>query len=150
MKSKICCFAGHREIYNTDKVYNDLLCTIENLILDENVLEFWVGNYGVFDKLSKKAVNTLKSKYHNIKLNLVIPYLTNSVKEIKTEFDNIIIADIKENTPRNLKIIKCNEYMIKNSEYLICYVFYNWGGANKTLEFAQKNKNVKIYNLYKA
>lgn len=146
MMNKICCFAGHRDIINSEKVYKELINLIEEMITTKNVLEFWVGNYGTFDLLSARAVRELKIKYPDIQLNLVIPYITNSVNLRKDEFDNIIMADIKEKTPKNLKILKCNEYMINNSQYLICYVAHTWGGAYKTLLYA-KNKNKNIYNL---
>ena len=148
MENKICCFAGHRDIINTEKVYKELINLIEEMITTKNVLEFWVGNYGTFDLLSARVVRELKIKYPFIKLNLVIPYITNSVNLRKDEFDNIIMADIKEKTPKNLKILKCNEYMINNSKYLICYVEHTWGGAYKTLSYAKK-KNKNIFNIFK-
>jgi hypothetical protein len=37
--------------------------------------------------------------------------------------------------------------MVKNSQVLVCYVKHSWGGAAKTLEFAQKRKNIKIINI---
>ena len=56
----ICCFAGHSELYDTGEIYKHLLSVIEDLITAENICEFWVGNYGAFDKLSAKAVRELK------------------------------------------------------------------------------------------
>lgn len=53
---------------------------------------------------------------------------------------------IPEKTQKKLKIIKANQYMVNESDFLICYVKNSWGGAAKTLEYAkQKKKN--IYNL---
>lgn len=148
---KICCFAGHREIYEEfkDKLKNE----IENLIINEGVDEFWVGNYGVFDKESAQAVRKFKETYKNIKLNLVLPYTTNYInrrrEKFYEEFDKLIMADMPDRTPAKYRILKCNEYMVKNSDYLICYVKYSWGGALKTLEFAKKKKHIKTVNLAK-
>lgn len=144
--NKICCFAGHRDISDIEKVYIDLKDLIEKLIIEKKVLEFWVGNYGTFDLLSARAVSELKIKYPDIQLNLVIPYITNLVKSRKDEFDSIIMADIKEKTPKNLKILKCNEYMVNKSDFLICYIQYTYGGSYKTLMYAEKKK-LCIYNL---
>ena len=108
----ICCFAGHPELYDTGEIYKHLLSVIEDLITAENICEFWVGNYGAFDKLSAKAVRELKFKYPDIQLNLVIPYLTSEINEYKElyykDYDNILVADMPEKTPKKVQIIKGN------------------------------------------
>lgn len=149
--NKRCCFAGHSKLYHTDEIYNNLVNLIEKLVIEEDVSEFWVGNYGNFDSLSAKAVRYLKEKYPNIQLNLVIPYLTSGINEYKEiyykNYDHILMADLPERTPKKFQILKCNEYMVDNSNFIVCYVQYSWGGAAKTLEYAQKRKNIKIINL---
>lgn len=148
---KICCFAGHSRLYDEKNIYDKLISVIEALIVTENTNEFWVGNYGAFDKLSAKAVRELQNKYPNIELNLVIPYLTQEVNEHKEEFysyyNNILIADISEKAPRSLRIIKSNQYMVQSSEFVVCYVKHRFGGAAKTLEYAEKTGTIKIINL---
>lgn len=148
--NKICCFAGHSKIDNSDLVYKKLIEAIEKLIIEENIKSFQVGNYGAFDNLAIKALNELKQKY-DIKTELVIPYLTKEINENKEEYyrnyDSITIADIPLSTPQKLRIIKCNEYMISSCSYLICYIKYPWGGAAKTLNFAKSRKNIKILYL---
>ena len=149
--SKICCFSGHGKISYTDDVYEKLLNFIENLIINENVSEFWVGNYGSFDALCARAVRALKQKHLLITLNLIIPYVTSSMNKYKQQYqkdyDNILIADISEKTPKRFQILKCNEYMVDNSDFMICYVAYSFGGAGKVLEYAQRKKDIKIFNL---
>ncbi len=148
---KICCFAGHSKLYGKEDIYENLLSAIEHLITKENITEFWVGNYGDFDNLSAKAVRVLKDKHPDIQLNLVIPYLTKEINEYREQYyksyDNILIADIAEKTPGNLKIIKSNQYMVQNSCTLVCYVEHSFGGAAKTLEYAKKRAHIKIINL---
>lgn len=148
---KRCCFAGHSKLYDTDDIYAHLLRMVETLIVEEGVTEFWTGNYGAFDRLSAKTVRTLKEKYPNIQLNLVIPYLTTGINEYKDfyhkNYDYILMADIPENTPKKFQILKCNEYMVNSSDFLVCYVQFSWGGAAKTVAYAQKKKHIKIWNL---
>lgn len=145
-----CCFAGHSKLYNTDEIYAELIKHIERLIVEENVSEFMVGNYGNFDSLSAKAVRHFKHKYPEISLVLVIPYLTKTINEYKEmyykNFDTILMADIPENIPQKLRILKCNEYMVNNSDFLICCIEHS-GGAYKTLEFAEKKINIEIINI---
>ena len=121
------------------------------MIKNYNVKEFWVGNYGEFDYMSAKAVREMKTIYKNIELILVIPYLTKTINEYKqvyySDFDSILIADIPQNTPQRYKILNCNRYIVNNSDFMICYVDHFWGGAAKTLKYAQSQKNIKIFNL---
>lgn len=150
---KRCCFAGHSKLYDMDGIYAHLLQLVEKLIVEEGVLEFWVGNYGKFDRLSAKAVRTLKEKYPNIQLNLVIPYVTSGINEDKDyyhkNYDDILMADIPEKTPKKFQILKCNEHMVNSSDFLICYVEYSWGGAAKTLAYAKRKKHIQIFYLPK-
>jgi len=149
--TKICCFAGHSKLYNLDEIYHNLVNLIERLILEENISEFWVGNYGDFDKLSAKAVRNLKRKYTDIQLNLIIPYLTSDINENREiyyqKYDKVLMADLPERTPKRFQILKCNEYMVDKSDFLICYVKNNFGGALKTMSYAEKKKHIKILNL---
>lgn len=126
---------------------------IEKLITENGVNEFWMGNYGSFDSISASTVYDLKNKYNDIKLCLVIPYLTKKItdyRELYTKFDEIIMADIPQNTPKRFYIVKCNEYMINKSDYLIAFVNHGWGGAARTFNYALKKKNkqkIEIYNI---
>ncbi len=147
---KRCCFAGHSKIDDKGELYKKLVSVIEKLITEENVTEFWVGNYGQFDGLSAKAVRELKKTYPHIKLELIIPYLTTSINEYKEmyykNYDNILMADIPEKTPKRFHIVKCNEYIVNSSDCLICYINHGWGGAAGTAEYARRKK-IKIINL---
>ena len=148
--NSICCFAGHANIVDPKNIEQSLLTEIEKLIVRENVIEFWVGNYGDFDRLSTTCVRKLKSKYPKIRLILVIPYLTEKIKGnpeyYQTMFDEILMANIPEQTPRILKIIACNQFMIDESAWLICYVRYK-GGAKKTLNYAKKCQTIQVLEI---
>lgn len=149
--TKICCFAGHRDTYCVDlekRIKEKLMVLIE-----EGVKTFWVGHYGRFDKMAAQVVRELKQCYSDVNLVLVIPYLT---KEINHErqyyyenYDAILLADIPFNTPKRFAIEKCNQYMVDNCQYLICYVCTSFGGAAKTLAYAEKKKDIQIVNLSK-
>ena len=147
---KVCCFAGHSDIYYTGEHYKSLSEKIENLIINENVTEFRVGNYGAFDSLCSKAVRELREKYTYINLILVIPYLTSEIIKNKeyyeNSYDTILVAEIPENTPQKLKIIKCNEFIVNTSDYLIYYVINHCTGADRTLEYAKK-KELKTISI---
>jgi len=148
---KICCFAGHHDFYDTDNTKERLIQLITKLIENEDVNELWVGHYGRFDALAGECVREVKKKYSHIKLNLVIPYVTNEINEYKEfyyrNYDNILIADIPENAPRRFHISYCNKYMVQKSDFIICYVSHSFGGAAKTMKYAKNQKNIRIFNL---
>jgi len=149
---KKCCFAGHSKIYtNKNSIYGMIKNKAEELITKESVKEFYVGNYGAFDRIAASVIRELKKTYSDILLILVIPYLTKEINEYRKEYqqkyDYILICDIPEKTPKRYHIIKTNEYMVDNSDYLICFIEHSWGGAAKTLEYAKKKKHITIFNL---
>ncbi len=146
---KKCCFAGHSDIW--DSMLEDKIKKVaENLIINCNVKEFQVGNYGKFDSSAATVIRNLQKTYANIKLNLVIPYLTTSINECKElyykKYDNILMADIPENTPKRFRITKANEYMVNHSDFLICYIQKSFGGAFTTYKYA-KRKKLQIINI---
>ena len=147
----ICCFAGHSEIYNSNLVFDMIMYKAEELITQKNINEFWVGNYGAFDYISANAVRKLKKKYLDILLVLIIPYLTKEINEYREQYyknyDEMVIAEIPEKTPKKYRILKTNEYMVDNSNYLICFINHSWGGTAKTLEYAERKKHITIFNL---
>ena len=146
---KRCFFAGHSKLY--EDVQEKLKAAIEYQILHNGVDEFWVGNYGAFDRAAAKAVRELQGTYRDIKLYLVLPYLTRAIEEAREEyykaFDGLLLADIPENTPKRYHILKCNEYMAQESDVLVCYVKHPFGGAADTLDIAKKKKQIEIINI---
>lgn len=148
-RNRCCCFAGHSKLYDS-AIIDRVVTVARTLITEHSVTEFLVGNYGSFDAYAAAAVRRLKKEYPQITLSLVIPYLTQEINEYRDDYykkyDSIIVATIPESTPRNLKIIKTNEYMVNESDYIICYVNTSWGGAAKTMEYAQ-HKNIEVINL---
>lgn len=147
---KICCFAGHSTIANSN-LSSAVYEKCEELIKDYGVNCFWVGNYGEFDSLAAGCVRRLKEKYADIELCLVIPYVTKSIRELKEiyyeDFDCILIAEMSENTLARFKIVKCNEYMIDKSDYIITYIDHTYGGAAHTWKYAIKKNHIKVFNL---
>lgn len=145
----VCCFAGHDKVYGNDDE-RKLTEVCQYLINQSNVTEFWVGNYGGFDRLAANVIRKLKKSY-NLKLYLIIPYLTESINKSRAvyadNYDGIIIANIPPGIPQRYKILHTNRFMIDNSTFLICFINHSWGGAAKTYEYALINKNIRIYNI---
>lgn len=147
----ICCFAGHGKLSYGNDVKEQIFAKCRELVLNFYVNEFWVGNYGSFDRLAAAIVRSLKQQYSNIELNLVIPYLTNDIITYKeqyySDYDNILMAQISVDTPKRYQILKCNQYMVDESKYLISFVNCSFGGAAETLKYAKRKNHIKIFNF---
>lgn len=148
-KKVTCCFAGHSDIYDNEIIIR-VKTIAETLITEYNVTTFLLENYGNFDKYAFRALNELRICFPDIQINLVLPYMTKEINEYRElyykQYDSILLADIPANTPKKLYILKCNKYMVDNSDFLICYIERTWGGALKTFEYA-KRKKLKIFNI---
>lgn len=142
--SNYCSLFGHSEFWSNA----DLECRIKSEIIDcvenRNLTEFLLGGYGGYDISCAKYIRELKTIYPQIKSYLVLAYLDKKFDEydkeyIKKTFDDIIYPPI-ENVPKRFAILKRNEWMIDNSDYVIFYVNHSWGGASKMLEYATRKK----------
>lgn len=147
-KEEICCFAGHRNIGDiriTDKIEKIARVLIEK----DGVKEFWIGKYGDFDRYAASVIRKLKKEYNDIALVLILAYIpSNKNKEIFEEnYDSTCVLGGLDNTPYKYRIIKANQEMVRNSGHMISYVKYEWGGAYKTIQYAEKTGSIKIYNI---
>ena len=140
---KSCCFFGHRDTPND--INPKLIQAIENLIINENVNNFYVGNQGEFDGMVYSALKKLKQKYPQISYAVVLAYLP-ADNSIDNYDGNTIYPEGLESVPKRFAISKRNDSMIIHSNYCICYITHNFGGA---AQFAEKAKKIglRIYTL---
>ncbi len=135
-------FCGHREVREPEKVRNWLCEKVEWLIL-EGADCFYLGGYGQVDAMAAGVVRELKMKYPQIRSVLVLPYLDREYDV--NGYDESIYPPL-ENVPKRYAISKRNEYMVDNADVVIAYVLYGFGGASKTLLYAErKNKWIVRY-----
>lgn len=150
MKTKICCFAGHANIPDKENVKSKLKKEIINLIENEGVTTFYSGGKGDFDWLCAHVVDNLRKDYPFIKSFLILAYMPKEKDEDNEEllklFDDTIYPNL-ETVPQRFAIIKRNEWMIDNSNFLIAYIEHSWGGALKTLEYAKRKKHFSVINV---
>lgn len=147
---KICTFCGHSSV--PEEVRPRLAAEIERHITELGVTEFWVGNYGGFDRMAKKEVQKAKLLHPKIKLYLLVPYMPMAEQKICSEgVDQVLFPAELETVPKRLAISRLNRYMIQKADYLIAYVSHVSGGAYKTLEYAnsrEKTCRIRICNLH--
>ena len=142
MKERTVTFIGHSKCYGLDK--DELKKQIVALV-SEGKTDFICGGMGEYDHLCARIVYNLKKKHSDIKLFLVIPYLTFQAFDSDI-YDEIIYPDGFEHYFFKKAIIKRNRYLVDNSSVAICFVEHAWGGAVKTYRYAKK-KGIRIINF---
>ena len=139
-KEKTCCFFGHREV--THNIRDKLTSIIEKLITEDGVIDFYVGNQGQFDWMVYSVLKELKAKYPQIRYTVVLAYMPDEhIKELYGE--DTLFPDGLESVPKKFAISKRNDWMIRQSGVVVCYVHKITGGAAKFREKAEK-KGLKI------
>jgi len=149
----VCTFAGHREVYqaNISEMLDEAIFKIINT--DDN-FRFLVGGMGEFDGMCSSVVRRAKREYPNkeIRLELVLPYLTHELNENKlyyeTSFDDVVIPIELAGVHYKSAITKRNRWMVEQSDWVIAFVYRDFGGAYTTLRYAE-NKGLQIINLAK-
>lgn len=134
----IVTFCGHRTTDQTGKLTEWLNMILPSLI-EGGATTFYLGGYGDFDNLAAAAVSRQKVTYPDIETVLVLAYLDREVDT--SRYDSTTYPPL-ENVPRRYAIVKRNEWMIRESDVVVSGVTHEWGGAAKTLEYAQKHNKI--------
>lgn len=135
---KTVTFCGHSTLTAAEEDFLEkrVYAETEKLILN-GAEEFLLGNYGKFDSLCTRIVRKLQKKYPQIKSVLVIPYLN---REHNADLYDVVEYPPLETVPKRLCILRRNEYVVKKADVVVAYVKREWGGAAKTLDFANQKK----------
>ncbi len=129
-------FCGHREVHEPEKVSVWLEEVVEGLI-HEGADTFYLGGYGQFDMLAAAVVREKKERYPQIRSVLVLPYLDREYDA--SAYDETLYPPL-ENVPRRYAILRRNEYMVDHADAVVAYVLYSFGGAGKTLKYAERKQ----------
>jgi len=150
MKTTTCTFIGHSKLWGKKAELEPLIYEkLKELISTSKVNTFYCGGMGDFDLLCASVVRRMKRDY-DVKLVLVIPYMTKEINEngeyYYHQYDDIIRPEELMGVHYKAAITRRNRWMVDNSAYAICYVNDKNGGAYKTLTYAKK-QDISIINF---
>lgn len=134
-------FFGHHD-YNPDEEDQDAIIAKLTELVDYNPCEFLLGGIGEFDMFARRCCLKYKKINPNVKLTLVLPYL-NRDYGIKG-YDESVYPPL-ETVPQRLAIVKRNEWMVEQSDYIIACVWH-CGGAKNAIEYAKRKKK-QVFNF---
>ncbi|MBQ3803995.1 MAG: hypothetical protein IJP43_04095 [Oscillospiraceae bacterium] len=128
-----CFFIGHRDAPETLRPLLDE--AVERHITEYGVTDFVVGHYGRFDAMAAHAIREAKQRHPEVTLTLLIPYYPfQGLKELSQDYDATFYPPEMETVPKPYATVRANEYMIRTSDYLICY---DRGQIGKTRDFVE-------------
>lgn len=143
---KSCFFIGHRE--TSPDILPALISVVEQHIVNHDVREFFVGNYGNFDRLAASAVISVKERHPEITLSMLIPYHpAERPIEPPHGFDNTFYPPGMESIPRRFAIVRANRYMVDHVNYLIAYAWHPASNARELVEYAKKRERRNLITV---
>lgn len=141
-----CFFIGHREAPET--LMGELTAEVERHINEYGVTDFVVGRYGRFDGMAAKSVKAAKKRHPEVTLTLLLPYHPyDRPTPTPPGFDGMFYPPGMETVPKRAAIVRANQYMVDNSDYLIAYVRHSVSNAWNLVEYAkryEKQGRIKI------
>ena len=115
---KSCFFLGHRE--TPADIRAALEEAIEQHITELGVTDFFVGQYGAFDRMAQAALTNAKARHPYIWPYLLLPYHP-ADRPVGTPegFTGTFYPPGMETVPRRLAILRANCYMLSTCDHLI-------------------------------
>lgn len=138
-----CTFFGHRDC--PELIKPKLREALVDLITNHDVDMFYVGHQGQFDAYVRSILKTLKIEYPQINYAVVLAYMPGKKTEYDDYFDTMLPEGIESVHPR-YAISWRNDWMLKQSNFVVTYITHTWGGAS---QYAMKAKRLQknIINL---
>lgn len=113
-------------------------------------IEFFLGEYGEFDRFAYGCAKKFKKTHPSAKLIFVSPYLgrekTKDTIELQARRFDLTLYPPIEHIPLRYAILHRNRWMIEQADLVIAYVKYHRGGAHTSYQYA-KRMGREIYNL---
>ena len=138
-----CTFFGHRNCLETIKP--KLRGVLIDLITNHDVDMFYVGHQGQFDAYVHSELKRLKQEYPQINYAVVLAYMPGKKTEYDDYSDTMLPEGIESVHP-HYAISWRNNWMLKQSDYVVTYITRSWGGAYQYAEKARRQKKV-VTNL---
>ena len=136
-----CAFFGHRDCPETIKLR--LREVLVDLITNHDVDMFYVGHQGQFDVYVHSELKKLKQKYPQINYAVVLAYMPCKKTEYDDYSDTMLPEGIESVHPR-YAISWRNNWMLRQSDYVVTYITHSWGGAAQYAEKAERQKKTVI------
>ena len=137
----VCTFFGHRDCPET--IRQRLRDVLVGLITNNNVTMFYVGHQGQYDAYVYGELQKLKQEYPHINYAIVLAYVP-SEKTSYDDYSSTMLPEGIEDVSPRYAISWRNDWMLKQSDYIVTYVTHSWGGAAQYAEKAKRQQKTVI------
>ena len=96
-----------------------------------------VGHQGQFDAYVRSALKVIKQEYPQINYAVVLAYMPGKKTEYDDYSDTMLPEGIESVHP-HYAISWRNDWMLKQSDYVVAYITHAWGGAAQYINKAKK------------
>ena len=104
---------------------------------------FYVGHQGQFDAIVRSTLRDLKKTYPQINYAVVLAYMPGK-KDLYDDYSDTILPEGIESVHPRYAISWRNNWMIKQSDYVVTYITHTWGGAAQYARKAVRKKTLVI------
>ena len=140
-----CTFFGHR--YVSQKIEPTLRSTLIDLIENQGVNMFYVGNHGEFDTMVHRVLRELSAKYP-IRYRVVLAYIPEKQDEYQlTDYSDTILPEGIETVIKRFAINYRNKWMIEQSDYVVTYVVHDAASGAAQFKKLAERKGVKVISV---
>jgi uncharacterized phage-like protein YoqJ len=121
---------------------------LEDLIEHQSADNFLVGNNGRFDSMVASVLSELSRTYPHIQYHIVLAYLPGKADKYTGSDDlaHTLYPEGIEAAPKRFAISWRNRWMVRECDFVVCYVSHSCGGANQYVRYAQR-QNKTVINL---
>ena len=112
---------------------------LEDLITNRGVDMFYVGHQGQFDAYVHSELKKLKHEYPQMNYAVVLAYMPYKKTKYGDYSDTMLPEGIESVHPR-YAISWRNDWMLRQSEYVVTYITHTWGGAAQYVKKAKTQK----------
>ena len=140
-----CTFFGHHDCPDTvkPKLREVLIDLIENHAVDM----FYVGRQGAFDGIVRSVLKELVSVYLHIRYPVVLERLPPKRDEGDTrDYSDTMLPEGIETVHPRFAIAWRNNWMLKQSDYVVTCITRAWGGAAHYADKAKRQKKM-VFNI---
>lgn len=132
----ICSFFGHKD--TPASVKTELKSEVTRVIERYPNTTFYVGHNGSFDSVVLSVLKELAIKFPNISYAVILAYLPKDNSNDYFKDVSTIYPEGIEAVPKKYAISYRNDWMVKQSDMVICYITHSFGGAAKFVDKARR------------
>ncbi len=148
---KICCFTGHRDVYNAPAVISKLRRQVRELA-ESGCRTFRAGGAIGFDMLAALCVLEIREEF-GLRLELYLPCRNQAYRwssHDKNFYYHILDCADSVEYVSEAYTYSCmhdrNRRMVDGADVCVAYLKHSTGGTAYTVNYAHK-KNVKVINI---